>query len=286
MASAIEFEGVWKSYRKHVVLRSVGFSIPRGAVVALVGRVGAGKSTMLQLLSGLRRPDKGMVLVNDREPCADPLWLASVGFVDQGPALPYWSTLAGLERVARATNPSWDQQFYHRLVKRFDLPTKRPISRLSGGQSHICAVILALCKRPSTLLLDEPLASLDPGTRREILGSILAYAEETAATVLMSSHVVTDLERTCDRILILDHSEVVVDDSMDHVLATHAWLDAGTKPGTAVGYKLLVDGGARRLVQFQKDPPSERYLTPAGLEEIVVAYISGKAGVGEEAMQQ
>ena len=94
----------------------------------------------------------------------------------------------------------------------------------------MCAVIMALCKRPSILLLDEPLAALDPSTRREVLGSILEYVQEAAATVIISSHVITDLERTCDRVLLLDQFGMVIDDSIDNVLATHSWLDLNSHP--------------------------------------------------------
>ena len=105
MTSVIEFEGVWKSYRKHVVLQSISFQISPGAIVALVGRVGVGKSTMLQLLAGLRQPDRGRVLVENQKPSSDGKFLASIGFVDQGPALPQKATLSTLERIGRSTNP-------------------------------------------------------------------------------------------------------------------------------------------------------------------------------------
>ena len=201
--TGIRVEAVTKTYRKNKALESVTFEIHKGAVAALVGENGAGKSTLLHILAGMVRPDCGVVEVNGSAPTQDWKWLSQIGFVDQDASLQGGMTLSRYSKMGKDLNVIWNEELLTSRCDQLKIQIDRAIRQLSGGQRHSAAVLLALAKEPEVMLLDEPLASLDPISRRTLLGILLSHAYDKATTILLSSHLVSDLERSCDHLVLL-----------------------------------------------------------------------------------
>ncbi|MEU7035015.1 ABC transporter ATP-binding protein [Streptomyces sp. NPDC046237] len=195
-------------------LRECTFALPAGRVCALVGPNGAGKSTLLALAAGLLRPTEGSVRAPAREHLA---------YVAQEKPLYPQLTVAETLRMGRELNPDrWDQAVAERITGGLD-PAAR-VRSLSGGQRTRVALALALGKRPALLLLDEPMADLDPLARRQLMGILMADAAERGTTVVMSSHILAELEGACDHLLLVDGGRVRLDGAIDDLLAAHAVL--------------------------------------------------------------
>jgi ABC-2 type transport system ATP-binding protein len=178
-------------------LRDCSLEIPSGSVTALVGPNGAGKMTLLHLAVGLSQPSEGEVRVLGRSPrCDAAAVLPAVGFVAQDHPLYGGLTVADTLRLGRELNPTWDDEAARTRVDRLDLPLRKKVGRLSGGQRAQVALTLALAKRPELLLLDEPIASLDPLARREFLSAVMEAAAEGGVTVVLSSHVASSRIRS------------------------------------------------------------------------------------------
>ena len=221
MTAATEAVRLGRRYGRHWALRDCSFRLPPGRVAALVGPNGAGKTTLLHLAVGLLRPSEGEIRVLG---AADPGRvdvLARVGFVAQETPLYRSFTAAELLRAGRALNPVFDPAVAEARWRELGIPTDRPVAQLSGGQRAQVALALALAKRPELLLLDEPLASLDPLARRELLQTLMAAVADTGATVLLSSHLLADLERVCDHLIVLAGGRVQVADGSERLLEQH-----------------------------------------------------------------
>ncbi|MHB8190549.1 MAG: ABC transporter ATP-binding protein [Ferrimicrobium sp.] len=271
---SIEVNGVTKQYRSHKALDGVHCVIPEGSVTALVGQIGAGKTTLLRMCAGLSHPDAGELTVAGHSPSQDPNWLSSVSYVDQEPALINQISARRLVEVARKVNLNFDDKLCREGMQALEIPMDQSIRSLSGGQRHGVAVVLALAKRPVVVLLDEPLASLDPVTRRSVIGLLLAYQRESNATILISSHLITDLERVCDRLVLLDHGRVIFEEEIDTMLESHRWMDGVVHEDQG---EIIAANGVRSLVRI--DPTKPANGTTAGLEEIIVAYIEDLRGL-------
>ena len=205
----VETEGLGKRYGSQWALRDCTLQIPAGTVTALIGPNGAGKSTLLQLAVGLSRPTAGAVRVVGGDPRRDASSvLPRVGFLAQEHPLYKGFTVAETLRLGRSLNPGWDQSLAVARIRALGLSLEKTVGRLSGGQQAQVALTLALAKRPELLLLDEPVASLDPLARREFLESVMEAVAETGMTVVLSSHIVADLERVCDQLVILATARV------------------------------------------------------------------------------
>ncbi|HEX4705921.1 MAG TPA: ABC transporter ATP-binding protein, partial [Pseudonocardiaceae bacterium] len=195
-------DGVW-------ALRHCGFDLPPGRVAALVGANGAGKTTLLSVLAGLLTPTEGTVAIDGFPLSAH--WRSGAGmdttgrvaFVAQEKPLYKRFTVAGMLRLGARLNRTWDQRRALRWLDRFDIPLNQFCGRLSGGQQAQVSFAIALASRPSVLLLDEPLSNLDPLARREVIQDLLAEVSDTGLTVLLSTHVVTELGGVADHLLLL-----------------------------------------------------------------------------------
>ena len=229
--SAITTQGLGKRYGSKWALRDCTIEVPEGSVTALVGPNGAGKTTLLQLAVGLSRPSAGDVTVLGLSP-RDPALLARVGFVGQEHPLHRGFTVAETLKLGRKLNPGWDDALAHERVRRLDLPLDRTVGRLSGGQRAQVALTVALAKRPELLVLDEPVASLDPLARREFLNALMEAVSETGLTVILSSHIVAELERVCDHLVILAQARAELAGPIDEIVAGHRLL---TGPRTDAG---------------------------------------------------
>ena len=222
MSNALETTHLSKRYGRQWALQDCTLALPAGRVAALVGPNGAGKTTLLHLSVGLLEPTTGSVQVFGCSPLKQTTQtLPRLGFVAQDHPLYKDFTVADLLTLGRKLNPRWDDTLAQARMQKLGIPLKRPAGKLSGGQQAQVALVLALAKRPDLLLLDEPLAQLDPLARREFLRTLLDATVESGLTVLLSSHIIGDLERVCDYLIILSASYVQLAGDMQEIARTH-----------------------------------------------------------------
>ena len=283
--SALETEGLGKRYGSKWALRECAIEIPSGSVTALVGPNGAGKTTLLQLAVGLARPSAGSVRVLGRSPRADASEvLPRVGFVAQDHPLHRSFTVAETLKLGRKLNPSWDETVALERVERLRLPPRQKIAKLSGGQQAQVALTLALAKRPELLLLDEPVASLDPLARREFLQSVMEAVAETGMTVLLSSHIVADLQRVCDHLVILSHGRTQLVGPIEEILSSHRVLTGPRADPETVArlHQVIRESHTERQSNLLVRANGHVYdadwqLHEVDLEEIVLGYLGREA---------
>jgi ABC-2 type transport system ATP-binding protein len=205
---ALETQGLGKRYRGGWALSDCTLSLPAGRVIALVGPNGAGKSTLLRLATGMLKPTTGVVRVMGRRPAADPEHLAKVGFVAQNTPLYAGMSVADHLRLGAHLNPRWDSRLADDRIAELGLDRRQKAGRLSGGQRAQLALTLAVAKRPELLVFDEPVAALDPLARREFLDALRATVAAHHTSVVLSSHLVSDLEMVCDHLVVLTAGRV------------------------------------------------------------------------------
>jgi ABC-2 type transport system ATP-binding protein len=278
--AALETTGLGKRYGRQWALRDCTLALPVGRVAALVGPNGAGKTTLLHLVAGLTRPDAGGLRVFGRAPVDNTDVLARVGFVAQDTPLYLDFTGADLLTMGARLNRRWDADLARARLARHDIPLDKPAGKLSGGQRAQVALALAMAKRPDLLLLDEPVASLDPLARREFLQALMGAVAEDGTTVLLSSHLVADLERACDFLIVLHTARVQVLGGVDELLAAHKVLigprrDVGAIPGVAAVVKESHAGKQTTLLVRTDGPVHDPTWTveDASLEDLVLAYL-------------
>jgi ABC-2 type transport system ATP-binding protein len=208
MTTVLEARGLGKRYRQRWALSHCTLSIPAGHVVGLVGPNGAGKTTLLNLAAGLLKPTAGTIDVLGARPASSRAQLARVGFVAQDAPVYAGLSVADHLRLGARMNPHWDAAAAGERIRQLGLDPAQHAGRLSGGQRAQLALTLAVAKRPELLILDEPIASLDPLARREFLQDLAAVIATRQVSVVMSSHLVGDLERVCDYLIVLVASQV------------------------------------------------------------------------------
>jgi ABC-2 type transport system ATP-binding protein len=280
MTTALEASSLGKRYGRTWALEDCSFELPPGRVCALVGPNGAGKTTLLHCAVGLLTPTAGAIRVLGRAPDQDPELLARVGFVAQDtPLYPSFTVQEMLEMGARC-NPHWDAERASERLARLAVPFDRKTDSLSGGQRAQVALDMALAKRPDVLLLDEPLASLDPLARREFLQTLMEAVAADGTTVVLSSHLVTDLERVCDHLLILTEGRIRVGGDIEPLLRGHKLL-IGPRRARIAGVAEVIEERSteRQMIVLARlegpihDPALE--VRDVTLEELVVAYLGG-----------
>jgi ABC-2 type transport system ATP-binding protein len=217
----LQAEGLSKRYGRRLALSDCTLAIPPKRVVGLVGPNGAGKTTLLHIAVGLLPPTAGRIEVLGGQPASGAAQLAKVGFVAQDTPTYAGLSIADHLRFGAHTNPGWDQQLADDRITTLGLDPSQKAGKLSGGQRAQLALTLAIAKRPDLLILDEPVARLDPLARREFLQSLMAYLADHGAGVILSSHLVSDLERVCDYLIVLVASRVRVAGEVEDLLATH-----------------------------------------------------------------
>ncbi|HKU56218.1 MAG TPA: ABC transporter ATP-binding protein [Gaiellaceae bacterium] len=278
---ALETRGLGRRYGSQWALRDCTLEIPRGSVTALVGPNGAGKTTLLRLAVGLTRPSAGSVHVLGLDPHADAAEaLPRVGFLAQEHPLYGAFTVEEMLRVGRKLNPGWDDEAARDRIAGLDVPLKKKVRSLSGGQRAQVALTLALAKRPELLLLDEPVASLDPLARREFMQSVLAAVAERELTVVLSSHILADLERVCDHLVILTAGRTQLAGSIEEIVASHRLLTGPRDEAEDVAraHDVVRESHAERqttlLVRANGHVYDSRWTVhDLDLEEIVLAYL-------------
>jgi ABC-2 type transport system ATP-binding protein len=288
MTAAIETRGLTKRYRRVTALSDCTISVPEGRISALVGPNGAGKTTLLRLLTGLAAPTAGEAVVLGGTPRQDPAYLAEVGFLAQ--EIPLYRRLTAPDHIGIGAhlNPRWDAESVRIRLGGLKIPLDRPVGTLSGGQRAQVALALTLAKRPRLLLLDEPLAALDPLARRNFLAGLAEAAAGGDLTIVLSSHLMADLERVCDHLILLAESRVQLCGDIETLLAEHRFLVGPRKDTTAIARTHAIvqeDATARQttlLVRLNGPviDPAWAVQEP-NLEDIVLGYMSqGEAGYG------
>ncbi len=222
---ALETDQLGKRYGRqragNWALRDCSLRLPKGRITALVGPNGAGKSTLLHLAVGLLAPDEGAVRVFGVAPFDNAAILADIGFVAQDTPLYADFTAAELVTMGSKLNRRWDGGLARMRLAQLGIPPDRQVGKLSGGQRAQVALALALAKRPRLLLLDEPVASLDPLARREFLQALIGSVADTGTTVVLSSHLLADLERVCDYLIVLHAGAVQLAGDVEDLVAEH-----------------------------------------------------------------
>jgi ABC-2 type transport system ATP-binding protein len=284
VSAVLEAHGLGKRYRRRWALRDCTLALPPGRVTGLVGPNGAGKSTLLNLATGILTPTAGSIEVCGARPARDAAQLAKVGFVAQDTPVYPTLTVAEHVRLGAKLNPGWDDQVARRRLDRLGLDPAQRAGRLSGGQRAQLALTLGLAKRPELLILDEPVASLDPLARREFLQVLMEAVVEHELSVVLSSHVVSDLERVCDHLVVLADSEVRVAGDVDALLAAHHRLTGPRRPGNGLpADQHLVSASHTDRQSMLVVRTTAPILDPAwsvgrlSLEDLVLAYMSGPA---------
>ena len=292
MNAVIAASGLGKAYRRTWALRDCTLAIPDGHVVGLVGPNGAGKTTLLRLATGMLTPTRGTITVLDEHPAAGPAQLARVGFVAQDTAVYARLTVADHLRLGAWLNPGWDDDLAQQRIGQLALDPKQRAGSLSGGQRAQLALTLAMAKRPDLLLLDEPVASLDPLARREFLQGLMGAVAGQRLSVVLSSHLVADLERVCDYLVVLVASRVRVAGEVSDLLASHRRLsgprrDPGSLPaGQEVITESHTDKQTSLLVRTERPVLDPAWaVKPVSLEDLVLAYMS-RAGDDTPACRQ
>jgi ABC-2 type transport system ATP-binding protein len=278
----IETAGLGKRYRRTWALRNAALAIPGGYVVALVGPNGAGKTTLLHLSVGLTRPTTGRVTVLGSEPAGSPAALDQIAFVAQDAPLYKNLPAADMLHLTRNLNRRWDQRRAETRLEELDIPLDRKVGKLSSGQQAQLALTIALARRPRLLVLDEPLASLDPLARHDFMATLMAAVAEDGLSVVLSSHVIADLERVADYLIVLSRGQVQVAGEVEGLLAQHSALTGPVSAADEVAERLAVVYGRRAgtvahlLVRdttgAQPVPPGWE-ARPVGLEELVLDYL-------------
>ncbi len=221
MTAALQAQGLGKKYGKRWALTDCTLDIPAGHVVGLVGPNGAGKTTLLNLACGQLKPSAGSISVLGGRPGSSPEQLTKVGFVAQDTPTYSGLTVAEHLKLGARLNPAWDDSLARQRIARLGLDPARRAGKLSGGQRAQLALTLGIAKRPRLLILDEPVAALDPLARREFMQGLMEAAAEHELSVVLSSHLVSDLERACDHLVVLVESRVRIAGDVDELLATH-----------------------------------------------------------------
>jgi ABC-2 type transport system ATP-binding protein len=261
---ALEAVGLGKQYRRGWALRDCTFELPAGSIAALVGPNGAGKSTLMHLTNGLLRPTTGHVRAHQK-----------LAFLAQDKPLYRRFTVAEMLRAGASMNTDWDNAYATKLVEEAEVPMQARIGTLSGGQRTRVALAVALGRRPQLIMLDEPLSDLDPLARKEVMQTLMAEATDTGMTVLLSSHVLSDLESACDHLLLLAGGRIHLSGDVEELLSQHRIMIGSSDlamPATSV-----VDSSrtARQATVLARATTAEAgwELHEPSLEELALAYL-------------
>jgi ABC-2 type transport system ATP-binding protein len=286
----LEVRNLTKFYESLAAVEDLTFALAPGEVLGLVGPNGAGKTTLLHLIVGLQQPTVGSVSVFGAAPQREPkAVLARLGFVAQDHPLYKAFSVADTLTLGRKLNARWDDTAGRAHLRRLGIPLDRRVGKLSGGQQ--AQVALALAKQPDLLVLDEPVASLDPLARREFLRALGDAAAAGELSVLLSSHIIGDLEQACDYLIILSASRVQLTGDIAAIRREHRLLEGPLAEAERVAatwdvIESAYEGMAARLLVRSTDsagpgdvPPGWQAQEPS-LEEIVLAYL-GRSGIGD-----
>ena len=280
MSAVIETSGLGRQYRRKWALRDCTLAIPERHVVGLVGPNGAGKTTLLRLAAGMLAPTCGAITVLGERPAASPAELAQIGFVAQDTPVYARMTVADHLRLGGWLNPGWDDALARQRIGQLGLDPKQRAGSLSGGQRAQLALTLALAKRPGLLILDEPVASLDPLARREFLQVLMEEVAAQGMSVVLSSHLVADVQRVCDYLIVLVASRVQIAGEVSDLLDSHHRLSGPLREPRSLpaSQKVITESHTDKqsnLLIRTDEPILDPAWTvrPVSLEDLVLAYM-------------
>ncbi len=280
MTDMLETVGLGKRYGRRWALSDCTLSVPAGRVVGLVGPNGAGKSTLLHLAVGLLTPSAGTIAVLGGRPGSGRAALERVGFLAQNSPTYARLTVAQHLQMGAWLNPGWDDAFAQQRVGELGLDLRQRAGTLSGGQQAQLALTVAVAKRPELLVLDEPVASLDPLATREFLQGLMEIVATQGVSVMLSSHQIADLERVCDHLVVLATGHVALTGEVDALLASHHRLtgprrDPSTVPATQTVIEARHLDKQTTLLVRTDDPILDPAwtVTPVSLDDIILAYM-------------
>jgi ABC-2 type transport system ATP-binding protein len=288
VTAVLQTDGLGKQYGRRWALRDCTLSIPAGKVVGLVGPNGAGKTTLLQLAVGLLKPTSGTIDVLDARPAENSAQLGRVGFVGQ--ETPTYAALSVADhlRLGGWLNPGWNREQAERRIEQLGLDPRQRAGKLSGGQRAQLALTLAIAKRPELLILDEPVASLDPVARRDFLRGLMEVVAEHGVSIVLSSHLVADLERVCDYLVVLVDSRLQVAGEIDQLLTSHHRLvgprrDPSTLPANQEVIEAIHADRQSTLIVRTDDPIHDPAwaVEQLTMEDLVLAYMDRAARTSE-----
>ena len=292
-AFALAAHGLSKRFKRKIALDNVDLSVPAGSVTALVGPNGAGKTTLIRVCMAFERPNSGHVEVDGVDPWRNrTAALRRVGYVPQTPAVYRGLTVKDHLAMARSLHPGFDVEYSKRRLDQLAIPLDQRADTLSGGQGAQLGLAIALGTRAKILLLDEPLANLDPLARREFIQVLLDAIRSDGSTALLSSHIVTDVEEACDRLAILGGGKVLLDCPLETARKVHRLTDSDSPPPGATAIGSFAGRGTKRLTLWRL-PEGELADAGAGnqgadggadsteeasLEDVVLGYLAAGRG--------
>jgi len=280
--NVIEATGLGKRYGNSWALRDCSLAVPDGHEVALVGPNGAGKTTLLNLAVGLTTPTAGAVAVLGGAPAGSPAARNGIAFVAQNVPLHQHLTVSDMLHLTRNLNLHFDLGYATKRLGELAIPLDQKAGKLSGGQQAQLALTLALARRPRLLLLDEPMASLDPLARHDFMATVLAAMAEDGVSVVLSSHVLAELERVADYLVILSRGSVQVAGEVDDLLACHVLASGpdveadGYAESLDVVHALHSKAKTQLLIRTNgsvNTVPPNWNVRPITLEELAMAYL-------------
>jgi ABC-2 type transport system ATP-binding protein len=280
MTAIVEAHALGKRFGARHALTECTLSIPPGHVVGLVGPNGAGKSTLLKLACGLLTPTSGSITVLGGRPGAGPEQIAKVGYLAQDAPIYPALSIADHLKLGAHLNPRWDQAFATARIESLGLDPGQKAGRLSGGQRAQLALTIATSKHPELLILDEPVASLDPLARRDFLRNLMDAVVEHGTSVILSSHLIADLERICDYLVVLATAHIRLAGEVEQLTATHHWLTCTRREAAALpeGFEVVsathTDRQSTFMVRCDAPIPTGDWASePVGLEDLVLTYM-------------
>jgi ABC-2 type transport system ATP-binding protein len=285
MAAVLAAHGFGKRYRRRTwALRGVDLAVPEGTITALVGPNGSGKSTLIRSWIGFERATEGRLVTGGVDPQHDrKRAVERVGYVPQSPSLYRDLTISDHVTLAASLRPGFDREMAERSVERLSIPLKALAGELSGGEQAQVGLSLALATRAPILLLDEPLASLDPLARREFLHLMVEAVRASGATALLSSHVITDIEQACDRLVVLGKGRTLLDLSVTEALSHHRIVEASSPEAASIVARDAIVGAfpapaGEPLILVRVPVVSPAGTSPLGrsatLEEVVIGHLA------------
>ncbi len=281
MTTVIETRELVKKYGHVAALEDCTLSVPEGQLVALVGPNGAGKSTLLHLVVGLAAPTSGEVFVLDGVPAGSPVALDGIAFVAQD--MPLYRNLSAVDLIhlTRNLNLRFDDAYAHRRLQELAIPERPRTGKLSGGQRAQLALTLALARHPRLLVLDEPTAALDPLARHDFMATVMAAMVEDGVSVMLSSHVLAELERVADYLILISRGRVHLDGAVEELLGRHRLLtgprDQAHDPRWRTIQQTSAGAQSHLLVELTAvdETPRGWEARSVSLEELTMAYLRG-----------
>jgi ABC-2 type transport system ATP-binding protein len=276
----VETHDLGKRYGRTWALRECTVAVPDGRLVALVGPNGAGKTTLLNLVVGLVAPTVGAVTVLDGAPAGSLAALDGIAFVAQETPLYGSLSVADMLHLAANLNRRFDDAYARRRLRDLGIDERHRTGKLSGGQQSQLALTLALARRPRLLVMDEPTARLDPVARHDFMAVVMASMAEDGISVVLSSHVLAELERFADHLLLITHGTVRLDGAVDDLTAEHRLMTgpSGRPPDPSWQVVHSTEAGAQQHLLVRLGPaaatePTGWQARPVGVEELALAYL-------------